>query len=267
MTTRIPDLKPGQVALVGAGPGDPDLLTRAAERILRQATDVVYDRLVSDAILALVPPEATLHYAGKRSHCHALTQSQTNALLARLAMEGRKVVRLKGGDPFVFGRGGEEQDYLSERGIETIVVPGLTSALGCATLNGLPLTHRECSQMLTLVTGHLKQGELDLDWRALSSPNQTVVFYMGLSNAARIRDALIKAGRSPKTPVALIERGATPQERRCITTLSQLPESVEQHGLQPPTLIIVGDVVNHVRDFGQWLTSETNIPEVLSCAS
>ncbi|RMF16645.1 MAG: uroporphyrinogen-III C-methyltransferase, partial [Gammaproteobacteria bacterium] len=188
-----------------------------------------------------------------------------NTLLLKLAREGRRVLRLKGGDPFVFGRGGEEQAWLHQHGVECFVVPGITSAFGCSALNGLPLTHRDAAQMVTLATGHLQNGELRLDWQALATGNQTVVFYMGLANAAIIREKLIAHGRAPGTPVALIERGATPQQRRCITTLNQLPDSILSHGFQPPTLIIVGDVVRHAAHADAWLPAFESLQEAVSC--
>lgn len=237
-------LAPGEVAVVGAGPGDPGLLTLKALALIEQADCVVYDRLVSAEVMALAPVDAETFYVGKAARCHALTQDQTNTLLVRLAHEGRRVVRLKGGDPYIFGRGGEEAEVLVENGIAFHAVPGITSAQGCAAYAGFPLTHRDYAQSVTFVTGHCKSdGALALDWQALATPHHTTVFYMGLGNAALISRELMRAGLPADHPVALIERGTTPEQRRVITTLDDMTAAIEREGLVPPTLMVVGEVV------------------------
>ncbi|MDR5866855.1 uroporphyrinogen-III C-methyltransferase [Halomonas koreensis] len=237
-------LAPGEVAIVGAGPGDPGLLTLRALALLQQADCLVFDRLVSAEVLALAPCRAKRHYVGKAARCHALTQAQTNALLVRLAGEGRRVVRLKGGDPYIFGRGGEEAEVLIAHGIAFRAVPGITSAQGCAAYAGFPLTHRDHAQSVTFVTGHGKgDGELALDWRALAVPRHTTVFYMGLANAGLIQRQLKRHGLPGDHPVALVQRGTTPDQRRVVTTLDDLVAAIDRERLDPPTLIVVGEVV------------------------
>jgi uroporphyrin-III C-methyltransferase len=237
-------LVPGEVAIVGAGPGDPGLLTLRALSLLQQADCLVFDRLVSQEVLALAWPGARRFYVGKASRCHALTQEETNALLVRLAREGKRVLRLKGGDPYIFGRGGEEAEYLIEHGVGFRVVPGITSASGCSTYSGFPLTHRDFAQSVTFVTGHCKaDGELALDWAALAVPNHTAVFYMGLANAALISRELQRHGLPASHPVALVERGTTPDQRHVLATLGDLVEVIEREAFRPPTLIVVGKVV------------------------
>ncbi|MBB3329661.1 uroporphyrin-III C-methyltransferase [Halomonas campaniensis] len=234
----------GEVAIVGAGPGDPGLLTLRALSLLQQADCLVFDRLVSAEILAMARPEARRFYVGKASRCHALTQEETNALLVRLAGEGERVLRLKGGDPYIFGRGGEEAEALIEHGIGFRVVPGITSASGCSSYAGFPLTHRDYAQSVTFVTGHCKgDRELDLNWAALAVPHHTTVFYMGLANAAMIRRELQRHGMPAATPVALVERGTTPEQRHVLATLGDLVEVIEREAFRPPTLIVVGEVV------------------------
>ncbi|APE30738.1 uroporphyrinogen-III C-methyltransferase [Halomonas aestuarii] len=237
-------LAPGEVAIVGAGPGDPGLLTLRALSLLEQADCLVFDRLVSREVLALASPGARRFYVGKAARCHALTQDETNALLVRLAREGRRVVRLKGGDPYIFGRGGEEAEVLIEHGIHFRVVPGITSAQGCAAYGGFPLTHRHYAQSVTFVTGHCKgDGELALDWTSLAVPHHTAVFYMGLANAELISRQLQDHGLPADHPVALVERGTTPEQRRVTTCLGELVATIDREGLKPPTLIVVGEVV------------------------
>ncbi|WP_253446906.1 MULTISPECIES: uroporphyrinogen-III C-methyltransferase [unclassified Halomonas] len=234
----------GEVAIVGAGPGDPGLLTLRALSLLQQADCLVFDRLVSAEILAMARPEARRFYVGKASRCHALTQEETNALLVRLAGEGERVLRLKGGDPYIFGRGGEEAEALIEHDIGFRVVPGITSASGCSSYAGFPLTHRDYAQSVTFVTGHCKgDRELDLNWAALAVPHHTTVFYMGLANAAMIRRELQRHGMPAATPVALVERGTTPEQRHVLATLGDLVEVIEREAFRPPTLIVVGEVV------------------------
>ena len=238
---RMPDA--GEVYLVGGGPGDPDLLTFKALRLMQQADVVVYDRLVSPEVLELVRRDAERIYAGKERDFHSIPQDQINALLVKLAKEGKRVCRLKGGDPFIFGRGGEEIATLMEEGVSFQVVPGITAASGCATYSGIPLTHRDYSQSVTFVTGNLKKGELKLNWDALAKPNQTIVFYMGLHGIQTICKELVAHGVPDTMPAALVQQGTTPNHQVYIGNLRNLPSLVEEAEVKPPTLIIVGEVV------------------------
>jgi len=233
----------GEVYLVGAGPGDPDLLTFRALRLLQMADVVVYDRLVAPPILELARREAERIYVGKERDNHALSQENINQLLVRLAKEGKRVVRLKGGDPFIFGRGGEEIATLMENGVAFQVVPGITAASGCATYSGIPLTHRDYAQSVVFATGHLQDGTVDLNWKALAHPNQTIVFYMGLHGVGVVSAQLIAHGLAADTPVALIQQGTTQNQRVVVTTLDKLEATVRDEALKPPTIIIVGKVV------------------------
>ncbi|MGD8672493.1 MAG: siroheme synthase CysG [Thiogranum sp.] len=233
----------GEVYLVGAGPGDPDLLTFRALRLLQMADVVVYDRLVAPPILELARRDAERIYVGKERDNHALSQENINQLLVRLAKEGKRVVRLKGGDPFIFGRGGEEIATLMENGVAFQVVPGITAASGCATYSGIPLTHRDYAQSVVFATGHLQDGTVDLNWKALAHPNQTIVFYMGLHGVGVVSSQLIAHGLSADTPVALIQQGTTQNQRVVVTTLDRLEQTVRDEALKPPTIIIVGKVV------------------------
>lgn len=231
----------GKVFLTGAGPGDPDLLTVKALRLLESADVVVHDRLVSREILELIP--ATVHRidVGKSSGHHSLPQGEINNLLARLAQRRRRVVRLKGGDPYTFGRGSEEALHLARLGIDFEVVPGITAATACAAYAGAPLTHRGLSHGVRLVTGHFQaNGELDLDWNGLADPDTTLVIYMGLSNAAYLSDALIAAGLDAQTPAVAVENGTTARHRQASATLGTLADTLETRSMRAPVLLIIG---------------------------
>jgi uroporphyrin-III C-methyltransferase/precorrin-2 dehydrogenase/sirohydrochlorin ferrochelatase len=242
---------PGKVFLVGAGPGDPELLTLRASRLLQEADVVLHDNLVSPAILALLPPATERVYVGKERDNHALPQEEINALLVRLARAGKRVVRLKGGDPFIFGRGGEEIDTLAAEGVPFEVVPGITAALGVASYAGIPLTHRDYAQACVFVTGHLKDGTMDLDWAALARPRQTIVVYMGLLGLPTLCARLIEHGAPPDLPIAVVQQGTTARQRVVTGTLATLPALAAAANLRPPTLTIVGNVVL-LRERLQW---------------
>jgi len=233
----------GEVYLIGAGPGAPDLLTFRALRLMQQADVIVYDRLVSPEILELARRDSEKIYVGKQRQNHAVPQEDINILLADLAKAGKRVVRLKGGDPFIFGRGGEEIETLMQQGINFQVVPGITAASGCASYAGIPLTHRDHAQSCTFVTGHLKDNSINLNWAQLATPNQTVVIYMGLVGLEKICEALIAHGSPKDLPIALVQQGTTINQRVITGTLETLPSLVIDKDIKPPTLIIIGTVV------------------------
>ena len=245
----------GIVYLVGAGPGNPELLTIRAANVIARADVIVYDRLVAREIVALGRPGAQRIYVGKARSNHTLPQHEINALLVRLAQDGKHVVRLKGGDPFVFGRGGEEIEALVAHDIPFEVVPGITAATGIAAYAGIPLTHRDCAHAVTFVTGHLKDGTMNLDWPALARPGQTVVIYMGLLGLPILCRELVAHGLPPTTPAAIVQQGTTAQQRVVVATLADLPGRAFDARLAPPMLIIVGEVVK-LRDKLGWFHPE-----------
>ncbi|MBL6958530.1 MAG: uroporphyrinogen-III C-methyltransferase [Rhodospirillales bacterium] len=233
-----------RVYLVGAGPGDPELLTVKAQRLLGEVDVVVYDRLVSDSILDMIPSGTARIFVGKASSHHHLPQDEINELLITLAKNGHSVVRLKGGDPFIFGRGSEEAAKLAENGVQFEVVPGITAASGISSALGIPMTHRGLATGVRFVTGHCRDDiDLDLDWQGLADPNTTLVCYMGLANLSQISEKLVDHGLSPDIPAAAIYRGTAPDQRQCVTTLEKLPSLVRELGFEAPVLIIIGQVV------------------------
>jgi len=233
----------GKIYLVGGGPGDPELLTLKAARLLAEADAVVYDNLVSAAVLAHAGKQAECIYVGKKAGNHTLPQEDINQLLVRLGRQGLKVVRLKGGDPYIFGRGGEEAEALQQAGIPFEVVPGVTAACGAAAYSGIPLTHRDHAQTCLFVTGHLKDENTSLDWSTLARPGQTLVIYMGLTALPRICDELMAHGMPADTPVACIRRATLPDQRTLTGTLNTISGKVITAGFKPPALLIIGTVV------------------------
>jgi len=240
----------GSVAIVGAGPGDPDLLTFKALRRLQEADVVLYDKLVGPEIVDYARRDAERLYVGKTKANHAKSQDEINALMAELALAGKRVVRLKGGDPFIFGRGGEELDYLQRRGIAVEVVPGVTAAAGCAAAAGIPLTLRGTALAVTFLTGHARDGEPDLDWAGLAAGRQTLAVYMGVSTAGTVARRLIEHGLSAATPVAIIENGTRPEQRVVTGLLQDLPVKLQQGGIAGPALIIIGEVARQALEAG-----------------
>jgi len=254
--------KSGVVYLVGAGPGDPDLLTVKALRLMREADVVVYDRLVSPEIMALIPSGVTRIAVGKAPGLHCVPQDQINGLLVGMASRERIIVRLKGGDPFVFGRGSEEALHLRRHGIRFEVVPGVTAAAAASAYAGIPLTHRAMSRGVRLVTGHLREDEeLELDWERLADPTATLVVYMGLANIAVITARLVAAGRSADTPAAAVQEGSTPRQRSVCSTLGRLADDVERAGLAAPVAIIIGETVALAEQLA-WFEPEETVYEV-----
>ena len=241
----------GEVYLVGAGPGDPELLTLKALRLMQQADVIIYDRLVSPPILDLCRRDAEKIYVGKARSNHSVPQDGINALLVEYAAQGKRVCRLKGGDPFIFGRGGEEIQELFAAGVAFQVVPGITAASGCSAYAGIPLTHRDYAQSVRFLTGHLKEGSPELPWNELVYENQTLVLYMGLVGLEKICAQLIAHGQRPNMPVALISKGTTPDQKVVVGTLADIASKVTEHQIQAPTLTIIGEVVS-LRDQLQW---------------
>ena len=242
-------LQAGEVALVGSGPGDAELLTIRALRFIEQADVAIYDRLVSDEIMALLPADCERLYVGKEQAKHCVPQDRINELLLQYAQQGKRVLRLKGGDPFIFGRGGEEAQYLLKNGVSCHLCPGITAASGCTTYAGIPLTHRGVAQGCTFITGHMQNdGQLNLPWQSLSDSSQTIVFYMGINTLPSITEQLIKHGRNANTPAALIRKGTQPEQQIFRGKISNLAALVAEHKITPPTLIVIGDVVNQLTD-------------------
>lgn len=249
----------GFVSLVGAGPGDPELLTIKALRCLQQADIVLHDRLISEEILALIPRGIPRIFAGKSCRIHYMTQTETNAAMIELARQGKRVVRLKGGDPLIFGRGGEEAEALAAARIDFEIVPGITAAAGCGAYAGIPLTHRDFCHSIQTITGHLNETQAEaMDWQSLARAKTTLVVYMGLTNAPLIADRLMQHGRASDTPVAAIENGTTPQQRVLLSTLTKMTEDLAAQQFVSPTLLIIGEVVSLAPKL-QWVTPSSTL--------
>lgn len=247
-----------RVYLVGTGPGDPDLLTVKAQRLIQQADVVVYDRLVSQEILQQVPSGTSRIYVGKKTGNHVVAQAEINTLLVKLAETKRMIVRLKGGDPFIFGRGSEEAEYLAKHNVSFEIVPGITAASACTTYAGIPLTHRGLAQGVQIITGHCRADlPLDLDWKSLADPNMTIVVYMGVANIAMICEHLMQAGLSGETPAAAIANGTTTNQQRIITTLAKLAQDSHRAGVAAPVLFVIGQVVQ-MAEVLDWFRPEEN---------
>ena len=261
--TEDAEFEKGEVYLVGAGPGDPDLLTFRALRLMQRADVVLYDRLVAPAIVDLVRRDADRIFVGKEKSNHVVPQPEINELLLSLAQEGKRVLRLKGGDPFIFGRGGEEIEDLVRHNIPFQVIPGITAAAGCASYAGIPLTHRDHAQSCLFVTGHLKDGSVDLNWDALCQPGQTVVVYMGLTGLESICREMISHGLKDTTPAALIQQGTTLNQRVIAATLDSLPDAVAAANVRAPTLLVVGSVVT-LHDKLSWFDPDGGPPDDLA---
>jgi len=262
-----PQASAGSVALVGAGPGDPGLLTLRALRVLNEADVILHDRLVGADVLALARRDAEFIEVGKQvGDDHHATQERIHRLLVEHAQQGKRVVRLKGGDPFIFGRGGEELEVLREHGIDFEVVPGITAAIACGAYAGIPLTHREHAQSVRFITAHTKDDSDAFDWAALAQEKQTLAFYMGVSGLERIRDRLIAHGRSPSTPFAIIENGTRPEQRVVLGTLADLPELARSHSVGAPALLVVGEVAALAASL-HWFGSEPLTAAGAGCAT
>lgn len=251
-----------KVYLVGAGSGDPELLTLKAARLIREADVVVYDRLIGSAILTLIPTTTQRIYVGKQRGRHTMDQQAINSLLVELTRHHRKVVRLKGGDPYIFGRGSEEAQYLARHGVSFEVVPGITAASACSAYSGIPLTHRGMARSVQFVTGHFREEEaLEFDWSRFGDPQVTLVFYMGLANLPEISTQLIATGRPPSTPAAVIENGSSERQRRLISTLQHLPAAAHREAFRSPSLIIIGEVVTLADELDWFSASLSAQPE------
>ncbi|WP_419148120.1 siroheme synthase CysG [Pseudoalteromonas 'SMAR'] len=248
----------GEVYVVGAGPGDPELLTLKALQLMQQADVVVYDYLVSDEILELVRRDADLVCVGKKAGHHSVKQEQTNQMLVEFAKQGKKVCRIKGGDPFIYGRGGEEVQVLAAHGVKYQIVPGITAAAGCSAYAGIPLTHRDHAQAIQFVTGHCKKEGQELDWASLAKPNQTLAIYMGVIKSPHIQQQLITHGRAATTPVAIVENGTRKSQRVITTQLEQLAETITEHQVQSPALLIIGEVASLHAELA-WFNKEQQV--------